>query len=60
MAYYRLYHIKQNRFVGVDDFQAENDTQALLDASLLNGTSISELWEGGRKIKTLQPNENAL
>lgn len=60
MPYYRLYHLKENRFVGVEDFTAEDDTRALHVAQSLNGTAASELWEGGRKIKTFQPNEDAI
>lgn len=57
MPDYRLYHIKQHQFVGVDDFSAGDDAQAFRDAKSLNGTSASELWEGSRKITTLQPDE---
>ncbi len=32
MPYYRLYHVGDNGFVGVDDFQADNDAQALRDS----------------------------
>lgn len=55
MPYYRLYHIKQNRFVGVDDFEAEDDTQAMRNAKPARGAEALELWEGRRKIRTFQP-----
>ena len=59
MPYYRLYHIEQNRFVGVDEFHAGDDDRARRDARMLNGTATSELWEGGRKIMTMRPGEEA-
>ncbi len=46
MPDYRLYHIMQNRFVGVDNFRAEDDGHALREARHLNGSTSSELWEG--------------
>ena len=59
MPDYRLYHLKQNKFVGVDEFDAPDDAQARRIAKPLNGTAVSELWEGGRKIVTFQPDEEA-
>lgn len=59
MPYYRLYHLDQNRFVGVDNFHAGDDGQAIRQARQLNGTTTCELWEGGRRITTLQAKENA-
>jgi len=51
MAYCRLYHIKQDRFARVDDFEAEDDVAAVRHAETLNGTAFAELWCGKRKIK---------
>ena len=55
MPYYRLYHVKQDHFAGVDDFEAEDDVQACRHAETLNGTATAELWSGKRKIKVFQP-----
>ena len=52
MPYYRLYHVKKDRFAGVDDFEAGDDVQAVRQAAALNGTATAELWCGARKVKT--------
>jgi hypothetical protein len=54
MPNYRLYHVEQNRFVGVDDFHAVDDAQALRDSKPLKRTAEAELWEGGRKVRTIR------
>lgn len=55
MPYYRLYHVEQDHFAGVDDFHAGDDVEAVRHAATLNGTSKAELWCGARKIKTFVP-----
>ena len=55
MPYYRLYHVKDDHFAGVDDFEAEDDVQACRHAQTLNGSSTAELWSGKRKIKVFEP-----
>lgn len=60
MPFYRLYHVKGGRFEGVDDFEADDDVQAVRHAETLNGTSIAELWSGKRKIKVFQPASDEL
>ena len=59
MPYYRLYHVRNDHFAGVDDFEAEDDVRAVRHAGTLNGTSAAELWCGPRKIKTFVPNADA-
>ena len=59
MPYYRLYHVRQSHFAGVDDFQAEDDVQAVRHAETLNGTSTAELWCGARKINTFLPSADS-
>jgi hypothetical protein len=54
MPYYRLYHVKDDNFAGVDDFEAE-DVQACRHATSLNGTATAELSSGKRKNKGVQP-----
>jgi hypothetical protein len=55
MPYYRLYHVRRERFTGVEDFDAEDDVQAVRHAQTLNGSSTAELWCGGRRIKVFVP-----
>ena len=55
MPYYRLYHIKHDRFAGVDDFEVADDVAAVRHAATLNGSATAELWCGKRKIKTFEP-----
>jgi hypothetical protein len=55
MPYYRLYHVKKDHFAAVDDFEAEDDVQAVRHAQTLNGTSTAELWSGARRIKIFRP-----
>ena len=55
MPYYRLYHVKQDHFAGVDDFEAVDDVQACRHAETLNGPATAELWCGKRKIKVFKP-----
>ena len=57
MPSYRVYHLDHHRFVGFDDFNAVDDAQAIRDSKSLNGVATSELWEGSRKVATLQPDE---
>jgi hypothetical protein len=54
MPYYRLYHIKHDRFAGVDDFEVADDVAAVRHAAMLNGSGSAELWCGKRKIKTFE------
>lgn len=55
MPNYRLHHIKQDHFAGVDDFEADDDVQACRHAGRLNGSGTAELWSGRRKIKVFNP-----
>jgi hypothetical protein len=55
MPYYRLYHVEQDHFAGVDEFEAEDDVQAVRHAKALNGPATAELWCGKRKVKTFTP-----
>lgn len=55
MPYYRLYHVRQEHFAGVDDFEASDDVEAVRHARSLSGTATAELWCGARKIKTFVP-----
>lgn len=55
MPYYRLYHIKRDRFAGVDDFEVDDDVAAVRHAATLNGSGSAELWCGKRKIKAFEP-----
>jgi hypothetical protein len=59
MPYYRIYHLDAGRFVGSQEFHADNDVQATRDARSFNRTATLELWESGRKIATLPPREDA-
>lgn len=54
MPFYHFYHIEHFRLVRTDLFQAADDAEAVRDARLLERTAASELWEGGRKIATLE------
>jgi hypothetical protein len=55
MPYYRLYHVERDHFAGVDDFEADDDVQAVRHAETLNGSATAELWCGKRKIKLFHP-----
>ena len=55
MPYYRLYHVRKDNFAGVDDFEADDDAQAVRQAAALNGTATAELRCGASKIKTFVP-----
>ena len=55
VPYYRLYHVKDDHFAGVDDFEADDDVQAVRHALKLIGTATAELWSGKRKIKSFRP-----
>ena len=55
MPYYRLYHIRHGHFERFDDFEAEDDVRALVEARRLNGHGYSELWSGRRRIIELKP-----
>lgn len=55
MPYYRLYHVKDDSFAGVDDFDAPDDVQAVKHAETLNAGATAELWSGKRKVKTFEP-----
>jgi hypothetical protein len=59
VPYYRLYHVKDDHFAGVDDFEAPDDLQAIHHAKTLDGTAAAELWCGKRKIKTFELEENS-
>jgi len=59
MPFYQFYHIEHYRLRGADGFHATDDSEAMRTAKLLNGTAVSELWESGRKVATLQPDYEA-
>lgn len=59
MPHYRLYHIEHSRLIGADGIDAPDDAQATLAAKRLNGTAEAELWEGSRKVATLQTGATA-
>ena len=51
LPYYRLYHVRNDHFAGVDEFQAADDAEAIRHAETLGGSSTAELWSGKRKVK---------
>jgi hypothetical protein len=54
MPYYGLYHVN-DRFAGVDDFEADDDVRAVRQAKSFKGTANAELWCGARKVTTFKP-----
>lgn len=54
MGYYRLYLLDgpQGRFVGFEEIEAEDDTEAVRTAEALPVRHARELWCGKRKVKT--------
>jgi hypothetical protein len=55
MPYYRLYHVKEDHFAGVDEFEAADDATAVRHAGTLNRPATAELWCGSRKVKLFRP-----
>ena len=52
MVYYRLYHISDAHFCRVEEFNAEDDLQAVRQAGARLATGAAELWCGKRRVKT--------
>ena len=50
MAYYRLYLIRNDRFIAVEDIDAEDDIEAVGMARQRVEDSPAELWSGTRKV----------
>ena len=55
MGYYRLYLLDgpNGRFIGIEEFEAADDAEAVRLAEQLPGRNARELWCGKRKVKTL-------
>lgn len=53
VAYYRLYHVRDGHFVGVELIEAEEDGAAVRAAQERVGELPAELWCGDRKVSTL-------
>ena len=54
MAYYRLYRLSaaDGKFVGFEEFEAEDDVDAVRQAEAFLGRQPLELWCGKRKVKS--------
>jgi hypothetical protein len=57
MPYYRIYHLDAGRFVGSQEFHADNDVQATRDARSFNRTATLELWEKRPQNRHAPPRE---
>jgi hypothetical protein len=55
MDRYRLYHVKDGRFVRFEETEAKNDVLALGEARRLAGDGCAELWSGARMIAEIKP-----
>ena len=56
MAEYRLYCLNDaGRFTRVHEIKANNDAEALARARAMKLPTKCELWEGRRKVATLEP-----
>lgn len=53
VAYYRLYHVRDGHFVGVELIEAEEDGAAVRAAEERVGELPAELWCGDRKVRSL-------
>jgi len=55
MVYYRLYRLAEpgGRFVGFEEIEALDDSEALRLADAHSGPQALELWCGKRKVKSL-------
>ena len=51
MADYRLYHIRDGHFRGVDHVEAMDDGAAIRTAAALVGEKAAELWCGDRMVR---------
>lgn len=54
MAYYRLYRLAEpgGKFVGFEEFDAEDDDVAVAQAEAFAGPQALELWCGKRKVRS--------
>ena len=52
MVYYRLYHLRGSKFEveSFDEFEAEDDRKAIVEADARRGVKPMELWSGHRKV----------
>lgn len=55
MPCYRLYHVRNDHFAGVDEFEAADDVTAVRHADKLDRPATAELWCGKRKVKLFRP-----
>ena len=55
MADYRLFYLRDGRTIGEEDFKADSDGAAVVDASELRAGQAGEPWQGLRKIWTFDP-----
>ena len=55
VAYYRLYYIEHGRFSRALSIPAEDDEQAVAQASEKVGGDVGELWLGDRKVMAFNP-----
>lgn len=55
MAYYRLYMLSgaNGRFVGFEEIEAADDSEALRLAEPFQGDKPLELWCGSRKVRSI-------
>ena len=52
MVYYRLYHLRGANFEveSFDEFEAEDDRNAIAESEARRGLKPMELWSGHRKV----------
>lgn len=55
MNHYRLYYLDQNNrhIIDVDDFRADSDALAIIQAGEPQDGAMRELWNGARRILEL-------
>jgi len=51
---YRLFHLRDGKIIGTEEFRADSDEAAVVHASELRGGGAAELWHGLRKIWTFE------
>lgn len=55
MAYYRLYFVRDGRFMRFEEILADDDVQAVHRAAASAGDLGMELWCGRRRVKSFAP-----
>lgn len=57
MAYYRLYFLRGSHIKGVEEIDAPGDTEAMAAARAHACEDGLELWQEGRKVGRIEPND---